>query len=202
MIRRPDLPADRYAIVPNDWARDNRLTFKAIGLLTYLMSHAPGWTVTIESLAERGPDGRDGIRAAIKELEEAGYLTRERGRDDAGRLAGMDYVLADPFAPATDYPTQGLPNVGESTPYKKNMNTEDKTSEEPELQPRGRATNEQLAYLRDLYKDSGRWPTDDVEAEWRALTITEADSAIRRLKRERRRHEPTSPLLRKTADEF
>ena len=38
-------------------------------------------------------DGIDSIRQGIKELEENGYIVRERKRDARGRLGGMEYVI-------------------------------------------------------------------------------------------------------------
>lgn len=51
---------------------------------------------------EYSTDGRDAVRNAIIELENAGYLKRVRARDDAGMLGNMDYIISE--TPMTDAP--------------------------------------------------------------------------------------------------
>ena len=73
---------DQYAQIPNSWLRDSRLTLKAIGLLAQIMSHRPGWNMSIRNLAANNKVGRDQISAALKELETYGYLERTQERGD------------------------------------------------------------------------------------------------------------------------
>jgi hypothetical protein len=79
--------AQEYVVVPNGVARDKRLSFLARGLLVMLLSLPPDWHVTTDMLAEDNPDSRTGIRAAMRELREAGYvqLLSERGKDGRTR---------------------------------------------------------------------------------------------------------------------
>ena len=86
---------DQFAQIPNAWLRDSRLSLKAIGLLAQIMTHVPGWNMSINSLAQRNNVGRDQIRTAIQELEEFGYLTREQSRED-GKFAETIWRTSDP----------------------------------------------------------------------------------------------------------
>ena len=90
---------DQFAQIPNAWLRDSRLSLKAIGLLAQIMTHVPGWNMSINSLSTRNNVGRDQIRTAIGELEEFGYLTREQSRED-GRFSETIWRTSDP----TDIP--------------------------------------------------------------------------------------------------
>lgn len=115
-IKRPALSFDKdFTIVPNAWARDGRLTLRARGLLLQLVSHAPGWEITIESLMRDNPEGRDAIRAAIKELEDHGYLIRERQVTEDHKFRGMDYILQEPPVPSVGFSDVGSAYVGKST---------------------------------------------------------------------------------------
>jgi hypothetical protein len=95
-----------FTQVPNAWVRDRRISRRARGLLTEIMSYSVGWKLTVETLQESGPEGRDALRAALAELEDAGYLTRTKIRE-GGKYSGTDYVLSDPFeqSPAPENPT-------------------------------------------------------------------------------------------------
>ena len=90
---------DHFTQIPNDWVRDSRLTLKAIGLLTQLMSHRPGWNMSISSLARFNKTGVDTIKSAVKELELYGYLTRsgKQEHNDDGTFADFVWTTADPF---------------------------------------------------------------------------------------------------------
>jgi len=122
--RRVALPADHFTIIPNDWLRDERLSWKARGLLAYLMSHRVGWETSLERLASEGPDGRDAVRSGLTELTEAGYLAVRRARNADGTLAGTDFDLVDPREiptsgnPTQADPTQVRPTQADPTPKK------------------------------------------------------------------------------------
>ena len=95
---------DHFTQIPNDWVRDSRLSLKAIGLLTQLMSHRPGWNMSISSLARFNKTGVDTIKSAVKELELLGYLTRsdKQEHNEDGTFADYVWTTADPFQnPAT-----------------------------------------------------------------------------------------------------
>jgi hypothetical protein len=101
---------DQFAQIPNAWLRDARLSLKAIGLLAQIMTHVPGWNMSINSLANRNNVGRDQIRTAIAELEEFGYLTREQSRED-GKFSETIWRTSDP----TDLPLSENPTSDNST---------------------------------------------------------------------------------------
>jgi hypothetical protein len=90
---------DHFTQIPNDWVRDTRLSLKAIGLLVQLMSHAPGWRMSIRSLARANGTGADTIKSAVAELEQYGYLVRsdEQKRSEDGTFADYEWRTADPF---------------------------------------------------------------------------------------------------------
>lgn len=94
--RRGPLPAQRFTMIPNDWVRDERLSFRARGVLAYLMALQDDEPVTLATLNRAGAEGRDAIRTALAELIEAGYLDRQRTRDDDGKLNGVAYVVTGP----------------------------------------------------------------------------------------------------------
>lgn len=109
---------DHFTQIPNQWLRDNRLSFKARGLLSLIMSHTQGWHLTIARLAEDNKEGRDSIRAAIAELEELGYLTRSQ--ENNGRFGEVTWTTRDP----SENPSSENPATENPTP-KKNINKEE-----------------------------------------------------------------------------
>lgn len=81
-------PEREYAAIPNVMLRDERLSFRARGILSYIESHTDGFHVNAESLCRVGREGREAIRTAMNELRDAGYLRMVRWQDaDSGRWA-------------------------------------------------------------------------------------------------------------------
>lgn len=90
---------DHYTQIPNDWVRDSRLSLKAIGLLAQIMSHKPGWNLSIRSIARINETGVGTIKSAVEELEQFGYLQRSQNQlhNEDGTFADYVWTTADPF---------------------------------------------------------------------------------------------------------
>lgn len=90
---------EKFTQIPNDWLRDPRLSLKAIGLLAQLMSHTPGWKLSIRSLARANGVGISTIKTAVLELEQFGYLNRsdKQQKDEEGKFADYVWTTQDPF---------------------------------------------------------------------------------------------------------
>ena len=113
-----------YTIIPNYHQRDRTISLKAKGLLSQMFSLPKGWDYTLRGLATINLEGIDSIRSAIRELEQAGYISRARIRDEQGRLRGTMYkVSVVPSPPNPDTPTLENPtqvNPVEATPAQEN----------------------------------------------------------------------------------
>jgi DNA-binding Lrp family transcriptional regulator len=79
---------------PKTIARDSHISHAARGLAVQLASHTSAFRFTTDELSRRTRNGEQAVRSAIRELEEAGYLTRIRMRDANGRLGVMIYQLS------------------------------------------------------------------------------------------------------------
>jgi hypothetical protein len=66
-----------YTVLKNRALRDKRISFRATGILAFLLSLPDGSEVTGEMLWRVKAEGRDACYKAMKELEDAGYLVRQ-----------------------------------------------------------------------------------------------------------------------------
>ncbi|MCX5090950.1 helix-turn-helix domain-containing protein [Streptomyces sp. NBC_00365] len=77
---------DNFTVVGNHLAQHPELSLTAIGLATHIQSLPAGTSIGIKVLAAKFPEGEIRIAAALRELEEHGYLTRARERLQSGRV--------------------------------------------------------------------------------------------------------------------
>lgn len=95
MIRRSPRPERGFLILDNHVARDDRLSYRALGLLVLILSRPDNWRIDRDQLARgEGREGVTAIRTALKELESGGYMVRRRVKVDGGRFA-WDHVVYD-----------------------------------------------------------------------------------------------------------
>lgn len=76
---------DRFTSVRNKTVRDRRLSYKATGILVYLLSLPDDAAVDRAELARGKRDGQDSVMTGLRELAEAGYLEYRKLQDERGR---------------------------------------------------------------------------------------------------------------------
>ena len=74
-----------YTVMSNHHLRDTGLSLKSKGLLSMMLSLPEDWNYTTRGLAKICKEGTDSIGSALKELERAGYIVRNRLRDSKAR---------------------------------------------------------------------------------------------------------------------
>lgn len=84
-----------YTVMSNHHLRNTALSLKAKGLLSLMLSLPEGWDYTTKGLARICKDGVDSICAGVRELEEQGYVIRERVRNANGQLGAIEYTILE-----------------------------------------------------------------------------------------------------------
>ena len=127
-----------YTVMSNHHLRNKNLSLKAKGLLSQMLSLPDDWDYTLRGLAFINKESIDAIRTAVLELEKAGYITRQQGRDNQGKMSAIEYTIYEypqeqkpclenpntDSEPSLDYPCLENPNTDKP-------NTEKPTSENP-----------------------------------------------------------------------
>jgi hypothetical protein len=86
----------RFAVVDRTAINDSRLSFKAKGLLAYLLDKPDDWRIDRDELAKVGPDGITAIRSAISELIRAGYFVSTKHRLPNGQFHTESVLYESP----------------------------------------------------------------------------------------------------------
>ena len=104
MIIRAPHPTKNFTIVQNEIVRNPMLSFKARGLLIYLLSMPAEWSSSSVNLARTSPDGRESIRTGMRELHDAGYMVTTKRQTETGHWVTETHVYDTPQL-STDEPT-------------------------------------------------------------------------------------------------
>lgn len=114
-----------YTVINNRTLQDSRLSYRARGVLTTLLSYPDDWTISVAHLEKQSAkEGRDAIKSALKELEAFGYLVRSQNRTDTGKFSSSEYLVYEASRLADDgktdggEPVDGLADDGLSAPTK------------------------------------------------------------------------------------
>ncbi len=101
-----------YTTLSNYHFKDKRLSWKAKGLLSTMLSLPDNWNYTIEGLASLSDDGVKATNSGLAELEKCGYLIREQLRDSKGHFVMMEYTI---YEKPIDQPEEEPPKSAEIT---------------------------------------------------------------------------------------
>ena len=91
-----------YTVMSNHHLQDKRLSLKAKGLLSYMLSLPDDWDYSLKGLTVGCKDGLDSVRTAVLELEEHGYVRRQKVRNTKGQIIDYDYQVYE--SPVEDDP--------------------------------------------------------------------------------------------------
>ena len=92
-----------YTHMPKYHLRDPRLSLRAKGLLSWMLSLPEDWDYSVAGLAKCCVEGREAVRKVVQELEAAGYVDRLQARG-GGRFDGYDYILHEQSTSAPPSP--------------------------------------------------------------------------------------------------
>lgn len=110
-IIRRRRPRVAFSQIPNAILRDYRLSWRARGLLAELLSYPADYLISVDELVKRArrvsgaTEGRDAMRAAVRELKAVGYIVSTKRQDAQGRWVTEIEVTDDP---AYDMPNPTL----------------------------------------------------------------------------------------------
>ncbi|MCI8347393.1 MAG: helix-turn-helix domain-containing protein [Bacilli bacterium] len=161
-----------FTIMSNYHLRDRNLSFKAKGLLSFMLSLPPDWDYSLKGLCAISKENRDAIRSTLKELQDNHYLEIEKVRGNKGYFEYNYLIYEKPHIIDRD---------NESSPDMENPPLDNPNMEE-QLQINTNKQNNK----RQIDKDDKTIPSFFVAEEHNILTlelidrgyITEEDTQI------------------------
>ena len=155
-----------YTVMSNHHLKNRALSLKAKGLLSLMLSLPDDWDYTLQGLAHISLEKVVAIRKAIIELENEGYITRTRERDEQGRLRGTEYIIGEqPISekpalekpmlenPILDKPTQAKPTLENPTQLNKKIYNKNKSSMYEEIPQSNQSKEETKTELTEILQN-------------------------------------------------
>ena len=180
-----------YTVMSNHHLRNAELSLKAKGLLSMMLSLPEDWNYTTKGLAAICKEGTESIGTALKELEQTGYIVRNRLRDSKGKITDVEYVIYEtPHKPDAVSPNAGTPDTG--YPYPGNPDMDNPGLEnQPQLNKDISSNYQQKTDLSNTYESNpilsnpptpigARMGTDGMEAReiYREIILENIDYEI------------------------
>lgn len=97
-----------YVVMDKAFLNDTRLSWKAKGIMAYMLSMPDDWTFYLDELIKNSTDGKSSFRSGFNELKKNGYVRRERRKREDGTFKWETIVYERPY---TDFPLMENPSV-------------------------------------------------------------------------------------------
>ena len=183
VVKSPENP---YVMIDRRPIDNPVLSFKAKGILTYLMSRPDGWEVSVSDLINHATDGEDSIRSGLKELKQAGHMRYSKMRE-RGRITG--WLIEVYELPHTDFPDVAFPDVENPTQVLNNLSNNKQsirkkrlTDDDDELNSSS-SSNSNLSAKNARMKNESTIKTDaliaDVSGYWIDMAKKEPTRTLR-----------------------
>ena len=90
-------PKTNFTILPNQLIEDTSISWKALGLLVYLLHLPPSFRLVLKNVVatRRKVNGMDSTRSGLKELQQSGYVTLVRERGPKGCYGRTFWYVSD-----------------------------------------------------------------------------------------------------------
>ena len=120
-----------YTVMSNFHLRDKRLSLKAKGLLSQMLSLPEDWDYTLTGLSYINRESKDAVRSAVNELERCGYIERRQTTDERGKFSVNEYVIHESPVEMEAEESPSLEDPSSENPTTGNPATENPSPEKP-----------------------------------------------------------------------
>ena len=103
----------QYVTINNSVFTDKRLSWKAKGIMGYLLSRPDDWKVIVGDLIKQSKDGKDAVYTGLKELKKYGYVEQRTIRREDGKksILRWEYIVYEEPIQKREEPLTENPEV-------------------------------------------------------------------------------------------
>lgn len=138
-----------YTVMSNTHLRDRRLTLKAKGLLSVMLSLPDNWDYSVEGIVAICTESKTAVQSTLKELENTGYLNRSQIQDSHGRFDYVYDIFEQPQdkKPQTENPFTDNPCTDNQPQLNTNISNTNKPNTNTDMTP------EKIQEIFDMYHE-------------------------------------------------
>lgn len=175
-IRSVRAAEGKFVQISNAALQDERLSWRARGILAFVLSMPPDRTLTAKWLETQAPDGREAVRSALRELGRYGYYHRDRRKGPRG-IWVWDQVISD--APITadeasgDSAESAQADTTYGNPYAGNPSAEEPSDKELNTETPNTEDQKMASRRAHASSASANWTIDRVVRDVRTAVAQE-----------------------------
>jgi len=117
---------DPFARVPKEMLDCKEISWKAKGILSYLLSKPKDWKLRVSDICNHGPEGSAAVRAALAELRSIGYADLER-KLEKGKVVEWVWKVCDSPIFIDEQPDGDFPHLANSDVAEPDLENRDHT---------------------------------------------------------------------------
>jgi len=84
-----------YTVICNELLHRKDISARAKGIYAYIMTLPDDWQLFMSELFQHFTEGAGALKTAFKELETAGYITKQKRKTNNGRFDGWEYTVTE-----------------------------------------------------------------------------------------------------------
>ena len=156
-----------YTVMHRHCLNNADLSWKAKGVLAYMLSMRDDWHFYEYELMRHARDQRHALRSALLELINAGYIQRSQPRSHEGTFAAIEYVVYG-IPPLSGFPTADNPTSENQTAENQTLTSTHPTSTDPTNTERNAAAENKIKTEHELSYDKNEavQPSDTYVSFW------------------------------------
>ena len=126
-----------YTVMSNYHLRDKRMSLKAKGLLSFMLSLPLDWDYSLDGLEKICKEGKDSIRSALNELKLYGYLVIKKTQNEKG-IFEYEYMIYE--YPYSENPDMDYPNMENPTQINTNIQNTKKQNDKEDREDKPKSS--------------------------------------------------------------
>ena len=147
---------ENFTSIHNKLINDSKISLKAKGIMLYMLSKPENWKYNPKEIAKNSKDGLDSVYSGIKELIEAGYVSRVRHSDGT-----VDYFVFEDVEENDIIDFSKKENPNRENPNRENPNRENPNREIPDVYKRKNTNKERIIINTELKKEKTKNDIDN-----------------------------------------
>ena len=157
---------ENFTTIHNSLISDTEISYKAKGILIYMLSKPDGWNYNAKEIAKNSKDGIEAVYSGLKELVNAKYVSRKRFQDGTLCYYVFEDKTINNIPDCYNEKKEMKENPERQNPERQNPERQNPERQNPEREitdvyKRKNTTKERIIVNTELKKETSKSDIDD-----------------------------------------